>query len=123
MSLFEVNRIDKPWGYEIHWAVTDQYVGKILFIKAGESLSRQYHKIKDETIYVLSGKMKFIVGKAPDDLKEIVLEPGHSYHIEPHEIHQMISIDDTTVLEASTPQLDDVVRLVDRYGREGTTAP
>jgi mannose-6-phosphate isomerase-like protein (cupin superfamily) len=119
MTNQNVKRIEKPWGYELHWAQTDQYVGKILFIKAGESLSVQYHRIKDETIFIQSGKMAFYVGTDINNLERVELTPGMSYRIQPGVIHQMESLEDCTVYEVSTPQLDDVVRLKDRYGREG----
>jgi mannose-6-phosphate isomerase len=118
----EVKRVEKPWGYEIIWAHTDQYVGKILHIEAGQALSVQYHEVKDETVYLLSGEMIYRVwdGETPMDVD---LKPGQSYRITPHTIHQMEAVTDVDVLEASTPHLGDVVRLKDRYGREGTSQP
>ena len=117
MTLQNVKKVDKPWGYELHWVVTRDYVGKILFIKTGESLSLQYHEEKDETIYIESGKMILRIGKTADTLEDLEMAPGMSYHIPPKTIHQMKSIEDCRVYEVSTPQLDDVVRLQDRYGR------
>ena len=119
----EVRRVDKPWGHEIIWAHTERYVGKVLFVKAGERLSLQYHEAKDETVYVMSGKMVFEVGPRDEEREDRVMKAGDSYHITPHTVHRMIAIEDTTILEASTPELDDVVRLEDKYGREGTSAP
>ena len=119
----EVRRVEKPWGYEIIWAHTDRYVGKILFVKAGEQLSLQYHEEKDETVYVLSGRMRFEVGPKDGEYEQIVMEQGQSYHISPHTVHRMIAIEDTQILEASTPEINDVVRLEDRYGRAGTSDP
>ena len=113
-----MRRVEKPWGYEIIWARTEKYVGKVLHIKAGEQLSLQYHRVKDETIHVQAGQMTFRVeedGKMVDRL----LNPGDSYHIVPHTKHKMIAVTDCDVLEASTPELDDVVRLEDKYGRVG----
>ena len=110
-------RVDKPWGYEIVWAETERYVGKILHIHAGEALSLQYHREKDETICLLSGKMRFLAGPDPDRLEEFVMEPYHRYRVRPGTVHRMIALTDCDVLEASTPHLDDVVRLEDRYGR------
>lgn len=113
-------RISKPWGYELIWAETDRYVGKILHIDAGHALSLQYHERKDETVYVLSGRMTFehgAEGNAP--LERITLEAGDSFHITPRLRHRMIAETDCDILEASTPELDDVVRLEDRYGRTG----
>lgn len=120
----EVRIVQKPWGHETIWAVTDQYVGKVLHIKAGESLSLQYHHKKDEVIHVLSGEMIYRVGDSPTGaLREVSLKAGESYRNEPGHIHQMVAVTDCDLLEASTPHLDDVVRLTDRYGREGTSAP
>lgn len=119
----EVRRVDKPWGHEVIWAHADRYVGKILFIKAGERLSLQYHEKKDETVYVLSGKMIFEVGERDSPRQELVMSAGESYRITPFTVHRMIAVEDTHVLEASTPELDDVVRLEDKYGRQGTSKP
>lgn len=122
----DVRRVEKPWGYEVIWAVAERYVGKLLFIRAGERLSLQYHQVKDETIYVLSGKMVFEVGPlepAGTPREDLVLKPGDAYRITPHTVHRMIALEDTQVLEASTPELDDVVRLEDKYGRQGTSKP
>jgi len=119
----EVKRVDKPWGHEIIWAHSDRYVGKLLFIKAGERLSLQYHEKKDETVYILSGKMVFEAGPRDQPREDIIMKPGDSYRITPHTVHRMIALEDTQVLEASTPELDDVVRLEDKYGRQGTSAP
>jgi quercetin dioxygenase-like cupin family protein len=109
-------RVEKPWGHELIWARTDRYVGKILHIKAGHALSLQYHKVKDETVHLLSGRMRFQTG-AGEVLQDRVLEAGESFHITPLMRHRMIAETDCDVLEASTPELDDVVRLEDRYGR------
>jgi mannose-6-phosphate isomerase len=119
---FEVRTVPKPWGHETIWAVTDQYVGKVLHIKAGQSLSLQYHNQKDETIHLLSGEMIYRV-KIDGELQDVKLRAGESYRNEPGTVHQMEAVTDCDVLEASTPHLDDVVRLSDRYGREGTSAP
>ena len=128
----EVRVVPKPWGHETIWANTDLYVGKVLHIKAGHSLSLQYHNLKDETIHLLSGTMIYRVGnddgrsKMEDgvpQLREVELKAGESFRNEPGTIHQMEAVTDCVLLEASTPHLDDVVRLTDRYGREGTNAP
>lgn len=117
-------RVDKPWGYEIIWAHTDQYVGKILHVVAGQALSVQYHEVKDETIHLLSGEMIYWVQlPGTEGLRDMHLKAGESFRITPGTIHYMEAVTDCDVLEASTPQLDDVVRLKDRYGREGTSAP
>ena len=122
----EVRVVPKPWGHETIWANTDLYVGKVLHIKAGHSLSVQYHNLKDETIHLLSGTMIYRVGTADggrQDLQVVELKAGESFRNEPGTIHQMEAVTDCVLLEASTPHLDDVVRLTDRYGREGTNAP
>jgi mannose-6-phosphate isomerase len=118
----EVTRVPKPWGHEIIWARTDRYVGKILHIRAGHALSVQYHERKDETVYLLSGELKYWV-KTGETMTDMHLGVGDAFRITPHTIHYMEAVTDCDVLEASTPELDDVVRLTDRYGREGTSAP
>ena len=111
-------RVPKPWGHELIWAETDRYVGKILHINAGESLSLQYHERKDETIYVLSGELIFEHGPLGDaPLTRVTLQAGESFRITPHLRHRMSAASDCDILEASTPEIDDVVRLEDRYGR------
>ena len=109
-------RVDKPWGYELVWARTDKYVGKILHVKAGHVLSLQYHNRKDETMHVLSGEL--ILRTQPGDtLLARPFKAGEWVHIPPTLIHQIEAVVDTDVLEASSPELDDLVRLQDRYGR------
>ena len=110
-------RVEKPWGHELIWAETEEYVGKILHIRGGEALSLQYHEQKDETIHLLSGEMRFEAGASPDELEDIDLKAGESYHVRAGTIHRIIAVTDCDVLEASTPRLSDVVRLEDRYGR------
>ena len=112
-----MTRVDKPWGHELIWAKTDRYVGKILHIKAGEALSLQYHRIKDETLMVLTGKLKLIYFADGDEPRTRDLVPRDPFHVPPGLRHRMIAIEDTDVLEVSTTELDDVVRLEDRYGR------
>ncbi len=109
-------RVEKPWGHEIIWARTDRYVGKILHVKAGHILSLQYHNEKDETMYVLSGEL-ILRTKTEDGLESRPFRAGESVHIAPGVIHQIEAVRDSDVLEASTPELDDLVRLEDRYGR------
>lgn len=119
-----VTRVEKPWGHELIWAHTDRYVGKVLHIKAGQALSVQYHERKDETVHLLSGEMIYWVQLPGDtELRDQQLRTGDSFRITPGTIHYMEAVTDCDVLEASTPELDDVVRLKDRYGREGTNAP
>ena len=110
-------RVEKPWGHELIWAHTERYVGKILHIKQGHELSLQYHLKKDETVHVLTGRMRFQTGAEGEELRDRVLEAGQSFHITPLLRHRMIAETDCDILEASTPELDDVVRLDDRYGR------
>ena len=127
----EVRIVPKPWGHETIWAHTELYVGKVLHIKAGHSLSVQYHNLKDETIHLLSGTMIYRVGtedrgpktETAPALRVVELKEGESFRNEPGLIHQMEAVTDCVLLEASTPHLDDVVRLTDRYGRQGTSAP
>lgn len=109
--------VEKPWGYERLWALNRHYAGKVLFIRAGESLSLQYHEAKDETIRIASGRMRFRAGPTAEALETVVLEPGMRYAVPPRLVHQMEALEDCTVIEVSTPHLADVVRLEDRYGR------
>ena len=120
----EVRHVPKPWGHETIWAHTDRYVGKILHITAGQALSVQYHERKDETVYLLQGEMNYWVQLPGEtELQDQRLTAGQSFRITPGTIHYMEAITDCDVLEASTPEIDDVVRIKDRYGREGTSAP
>jgi len=122
--MFEPRRVEKPWGYELIWAHADAYVGKILFIRAGHSLSLQFHNEKDESWYVQSGRAELELGEAGQGiLNQEVIAAGASFHFPPGTVHRVTALEDTTILEVSTPQLDDVVRLEDRYGREGTSEP
>jgi mannose-6-phosphate isomerase len=119
-----VTHVTKPWGYEKIWAWSERYVGKILHINAGHELSVQYHNKKDETAYLLSGQIIYRVQRnGNDELDDVHLQVGESFRIIPGTIHQMIAVTDCDVLEVSTPEVNDVVRLSDKYGREGTTAP
>jgi mannose-6-phosphate isomerase-like protein (cupin superfamily) len=119
-----VTQVPKPWGHETIWARSERYVGKILHINAGHELSVQYHNRKDETIYLLSGQIVYRVQNTRDNiLDDVQLKVGESFRITPGTIHQIVALTDCDVLEVSTPEIDDVVRLSDKYGREGTTAP
>ena len=109
-------RVEKPWGYELVWAQTDRYVGKILHVNAGEVLSLQYHKLKDETMHVLRGEL-ILRTKESEQLSERGLRAGESVRIPAGLIHQIEAVEDSDVLEASTPEIDDLVRIEDRYGR------
>ena len=119
---FEPRHVSKPWGHETIWAHTEQYVGKILHITKGQALSVQYHNIKDETVYLLSGQLIYRIWDN-DQPVDVNLQIGQSYRITAGTVHQMEAVTDCDILEVSTPFLDDVVRLKDRYGREGTNAP
>ena len=116
-------KVEKPWGHETIWAQSDRYVGKILHINAGQELSVQYHNKKDETIYLLSGEMAYRVQGKDGVLDDVQLRIGESFRNTPGTVHQIVALTDCDVLEVSTPELDDVVRLSDKYGREGTSAP
>lgn len=118
----DIRTVPKPWGHETIWAHTDRYVGKVLHIKAGHALSVQYHNQKDETVHLVEGELIYRV-QTGGELKDMHLRAGESFRITPGTIHQMEAVTDCDVLEVSTPELGDVVRLSDRYGREGTSAP
>jgi mannose-6-phosphate isomerase len=120
-------RVEKPWGYELHWAKTDRYVGKLIHVNAGHALSLQYHNQKDETIFLWSGRMLFEIGPPGsiaesnnDALVKREMKVGEAVHITPKTVHRMTAIEDCDIFEVSTPELHDVVRLEDRYGREDT---
>jgi mannose-6-phosphate isomerase len=120
---FDVRKVEKPWGYELIWALTDVYCGKVLFVTAGHSLSLQFHREKDESWLVQSGRAKLELGEVGETvLKEEIIVAGNAFHYAPGTVHRVTAIEDTTILEVSTPHLDDVVRLEDAYGREGTSA-
>jgi len=116
----DIRRVPKPWGYELIFAHTDRYVGKVLHVNRGESLSLQYHEMKDETLYVVEGELRLTI-EHDGDRRELTLRKGEAFHIPPRMIHRMEAVVDTDVAEVSTPELDDVVRLEDRYGRAGTS--
>jgi mannose-6-phosphate isomerase len=121
---FEPTRVEKPWGWELIWAVADDYVGKVLFVKAGESLSLQFHREKDESWYVQSGRAQLELGDVGQAiLNSEVIAEGACFRYRPGTVHRITALEDTTILEVSTQHLDDVVRLEDRYGRQGTTEP
>lgn len=115
--------VDKPWGHEIWFAHTERYAGKIIVVEAGQRLSLQYHEAKDETSYLVSGRLRLWQGDSADDLTEREIGPGDAWRNETGTVHTIEAIETATVFEVSTPELDDVVRLEDRYGREGTSAP
>ncbi len=112
ISPASTSRVDKPWGYELRWAITERYLGKILHVKRGEALSLQYHERKDECILLSAGVLDLEL-----DGRVHRLNPGDTAHITPGTRHRMTAVDDCDIFEVSTPELDDVVRLEDRYGR------
>ncbi len=118
----DITRVEKPWGFELHWAKTERYVGKLIHVYAGHALSLQYHNLKEETIYLHSGRLLFEIDLG-EGLTGREMAPGERVHITPRTIHRMTAIEDSIIFEVSTPELDDVVRLEDRYGREGTDKP
>ncbi len=121
---FEPRRVEKPWGWELVWAETDRYCGKLLFVRAGHALSLQYHEVKDESWYVEQGRAELELGLVGDDALETrEIGPGDAFRFRPGTVHRVRALEDLLVVEVSTPELDDVVRLADDYGREGTTAP
>ena len=115
--------VPKPWGSELIWAHTDAYVGKVLRIDAGKRLSLQYHEHKTETIFVASGKLRLHHGASMEEVTTTDLDVGEHFHVPPGWVHRFEAIEDTQLIEVSTPELDDVVRVSDDYGREGTSAP
>jgi mannose-6-phosphate isomerase-like protein (cupin superfamily) len=110
-------RVEKPWGHELWFAQTERYAGKLLHVGAGQRLSIQYHEQKDETSYLLSGRLRLSQGPDADSLVTTELEPGAAWRNEPGRVHTIESLEDAVVVEVSTPELDDVVRLADNYGR------
>jgi mannose-6-phosphate isomerase-like protein (cupin superfamily) len=120
---FTPRHIDKPWGYELIWAESEDYVGKVLFVRAGQALSLQYHEQKDESWLVQSGRASLELGLVGGALETTEILAGDAFRYRPGTVHRVTAIEDTTILEVSTPQLDDVVRLEDSYGRAGTWEP
>ena len=116
-------RVEKPWGWELVWAETDDYVGKLLFVRAGHSLSLQYHEVKDESWLVREGRASLELGEIGGELETVEIGPDDAFRYRPGTVHRVTAMEDTLIVEVSTPHLDDVVRLEDRYGREGTSAP
>lgn len=115
---FETTRVEKPWGHELIWALTDVYCGKVIFVREGHALSLQFHKEKDESWYLQQGRAQIEIG-APGDASpnSEVVGPGAAFRLEPGTVHRLRALEDTVVLEVSTPHIDDVVRLEDEYGR------
>jgi mannose-6-phosphate isomerase len=118
----EPKRVEKPWGYELIWALTDVYCGKLLVVNAGQALSMQFHREKDESWYILAGRAEIEMAAAGESVPASeVVTPGAAFRITPGTVHRVKALEDTTILEVSTPQIDDVVRLDDVYGREDAT--
>lgn len=122
-DLDRTRRVEKPWGYEIWYALTEDYAGKILHVDQGHRLSLQFHERKDESSYLLTGRLLLIKGPTADELTEQTIGPGETWRNRPGEVHTIEALEDSDVLEVSTPHLDDVVRMHDHYGREGTSQP
>jgi len=116
----EETLVEKPWGYEVRWAVTDRYLGKILHVRKGEALSLQYHERKDECLLVVRGCVDTEIGGENGDLRTHRMREGDSVHLTPGTRHSLTAVEDTDIYEVSTPEIDDVVRLEDRYGRAGS---
>ena len=116
-------RVEKPWGWELVWAETESYVGKLLHVRAGQALSLQYHEVKDEAWLVQEGRASLELGDVGGELETVEIGPGDTFRYRPRTVHRVTAIDDLTVVEISTNHLDDVVRIEDHYGREGTSAP
>jgi mannose-6-phosphate isomerase-like protein (cupin superfamily) len=116
----EPRHVDKPWGWELVWAETEDYVGKLLFVRAGHSLSLQYHERKDESWLVREGRATLELGEVGGELETLEIRPGDAFRFTPGTVHRVTAVEDTLVVEVSTPHLDDVVRLEDRYGRANT---
>ena len=120
----EPRKVEKPWGWELIWAETDRYAGKLLFVRTGQSLSLQYHERKDESWYVQEGRAALELGTVEGgELEQREIGPGETFHFPPGTVHRVRALEDTLIVEVSTPDLDDVVRLADDYGREGTSQP
>jgi mannose-6-phosphate isomerase len=118
----EPRRVEKPWGWELVWAEAEQYVGKLLFVRAGQALSLQYHELKDEAWLVREGRAVLELGEVDGPLDTLEIGAGDAFRYPPGTVHRVTALEDTLIVEVSTPHLDDVVRLEDRYGREGTSA-
>jgi mannose-6-phosphate isomerase len=114
-------RVDKPWGYELRWAITDRYLGKLIHVDAGHQLSLQYHVQKDETIYISRGTLDLVLEDERGEVRTHRMTAGMSARVQPGRRHRFIAVEDTDLFEVSSPEIDDVVRLEDSYGREGTS--
>ncbi len=116
-------RVDKPWGYELRWAISDRYLGKLIHVDKGHQLSLQYHVQKDESIFIASGLLDLVLEDEQGEIRVHRLTQGMSARVRPGRRHRFIAVEDTDLFEVSSPEIDDVVRLEDSYGREGTSSP
>jgi len=116
-------RVEKPWGHELIWAHTDRYVGKVIVIEAGKRLSLQRHVVKDESIFIISGRLRLTLEDETGVIGVVELGAGDHHHVPTGRIHRFEAVERTELMEISTPELDDVIRLEDDFGREGTSAP
>jgi mannose-6-phosphate isomerase len=120
----EPTRVEKPWGYELIWALTDRYCGKVLHVRAGEQLSLQFHRVKDEAWFFVEGRAELEVAAAGEAVTTTeIVGPRAAFRFTPGTVHRVRALEDTTIFEVSTPEIDDVVRLEDRYGREAPSNP
>ena len=115
-------RIDKPWGHELRWAITDRYLGKLIHVNKGHQLSLQYHVQKDESIFIASGLVDLVLEDEQGEVHVHRLRPGMSARVRPGRRHRFVGVEDSDIFEVSSPEIDDVVRLEDSYGREGTSS-
>ena len=118
----DLNRVDKPWGHELRWAITDRYLGKLIHVNRGHQLSLQYHVQKDESIFVASGLLDLVLEDDAGEVQVHRMAPGMSARVRPGRRHRFVAVEDTDLFEVSSPEVDDVVRLEDSYGREGTSS-
>jgi mannose-6-phosphate isomerase len=118
----DAGRVDKPWGYELRWAITDRYLGKLIHVDKGHQLSLQYHVEKDESIFIQAGLLDLVLENEDGVIETHRLTPGMSARVLPGRRHRFVAVEDTDLFEVSSPEIDDVVRLEDSYGREGTTS-
>ena len=114
-------RVDKPWGYELRWAITDRYLGKLIHVNAGHQLSLQYHVQKDESIFIQAGVLDLVLEDESGTVNTHRMTAGMSARVRPGRRHRFVAVEDTDLFEVSSPEIDDVVRLEDSYGREGTS--
>ena len=122
MQGVDAGRVDKPWGYELRWAITDRYLGKLIHVDAGHQLSLQYHVHKDESLYVLRGDLDLVLENEAGEIETHRLTPGMSARVHPGRRHRFRAVSDVDLCEVSSPEIDDVVRLEDSYGRAGTSS-